>query len=82
MLNLLLPIGGIQARVQTMGLGKLCLIGLGVVEAEQSHPQVMPCDSNSRSLRRYAVRRPRFLSRTASHRLTDELYRHYFTVAR
>jgi len=47
--NLLRPIGGIQARVQTMGLGKLCLIGLDVVEAEQSHPQVMVCMGKCRT---------------------------------
>ena len=26
-----------------MRLGKLCLSGLGIVEAEQSHPQVIVC---------------------------------------
>ena len=41
--NLLWLFGGIQARVQAMRLGKLCLSGLGVVEAEQSHPQVIVC---------------------------------------
>jgi len=39
--NLLWLFGGIQARVQAMRLSKLCLSGLGVVEAEQSHPQVI-----------------------------------------
>src|SRR6516225_6536240 len=41
--NLLWLFGGIQARVQAMRLGIFCLSRLGVVEAEQSHTQVIVC---------------------------------------